>query len=72
MKQKSQKKHQQFDGTLAMIILKKVRDTYIILQGISRSSIFIVILFCGKSYFASKLQNSAREKMVSLRRPLAP
>jgi len=34
MKQKKpKKKHWQFDGTLAMIILKKICDTYIILQG---------------------------------------
>ena len=62
MKQKKpKKKHWQFDGTLAMIILKKICDTYIILQGFSRSSIFMITFFAEKAYFASKLQNSARE-----------
>jgi hypothetical protein len=45
-----------------MIILKKIRDTYIILQGFSRSLIFIMTFFAEKAYFASKLQNSARQK----------
>ena len=45
-----------------MIVLKKIRDTYIILQGFSCSSIFIITFFSEKAYFESKLQNSAREK----------
>ena len=49
-----------------MIILKKICDTYIILQGFSRSSIFIITFFAEKAYFASKLQNSAREKNFHL------
>jgi len=51
-----------FKGTLAMIVLKKICDTYIILQGFSRSSIFIITFFAEKAYFASKLQNSAPGK----------
>jgi hypothetical protein len=53
-------------------ILKKICGTYIILQEFSRSSIFIIIFFAEKAYFASKLQNSVQEFFFSLRRPLAP
>jgi hypothetical protein len=45
-----------------MIILKKDSDTYIIWEGFSRSSIFIITFFAEKAYFASKLQNSEQKK----------
>jgi hypothetical protein len=66
MKQKSRNKHHQFDGTLVVIILKKICDTCIILQGFSYSSIFVITFSTEKAYFGSKLQNSAREKKFQL------
>jgi hypothetical protein len=55
-----------FNGTLAMTILKKDMRYIYHFAGIFSLFNFYNPFFAGKAYFASKLQNSAREKILNL------
>jgi len=67
MKQKSRKKHWQFDGTLAMIILKNDMRYIYHFAGIFSLFSFYNNIFCGNGIFCKQIANfSARKTFFHL------